>query len=71
MVRPQSGQVKGVDFFDSIWKNNSGLMVSCHKFRRVSIVWMLWLVGCGCCGIGVVFPPFGQKMFRPFLVSCH
>ena len=44
-------------------------MVSCRKFRRVSILWMLWLVDFEGCWIGVVLPPFGQKGLRPFLVS--
>ena len=68
MVRPQSGQVKGVDiFFDNTFKNNWGLMVSCRKFRRVSILWMLRLVDFEGCWIGVVLPPFGRKGLRPFL----
>ena len=44
-------------------------MVSCRKFRRVSILWMLWLVDFEGCWIGVVLPPFGQKGLRPFLAS--
>ena len=55
--------------FDNTLKNNRGLTVSCHKFRRVSIAWMLLSVDCGCCRIGVVFPPFHQKGLHPFLAS--
>ena len=56
--------------FDSILKNNLGLMVSCRKFRLFSILWMLRLVGhCGGCWIGVVLPPFGQTGLRPFIAS--
>ena len=56
---------------DSILKNTWGLTVSCHKFRQVSIVWMLLLLDCGGCWIGVVLPPFGQKGLRPFFASYH
>ena len=56
---------------DSILKNSLGLMVSCHNFRQVSIVWLLGLVGCGGCWIGAVLQPFGQRRLRPFLASFH
>ena len=60
-----------------------GRWVACHKFHRVSddlikslgvvlprpIVWMLLLVDCGGCWIGVVLPPFHQTGLRPFLAS--
>ena len=69
--------------FDSILRSILGRWVSCHKFHRVSgdlikslgvvlprpIVWMLLLVDCGGCWIGVVLPPFHQTGLRPFLAS--
>ena len=57
--------------FDNTLKNNLGLMVSCRKFRQVAIFWMLLLVDCESCWIGVVLVPFGQKGFRPFLACVH
>ena len=56
---------------DSILKNSLGLMVFCHNFHQVSIVWLLGLVGCGGCWIGGVLQPFGQRRLRPFLASFH
>ena len=40
-------------------------------FRRVAIGWMLWVVGCEGCWIGVVLVPFGQRHLRLFLASFH
>ena len=54
---------------DSILKNSLGLMVSCHNFRQVSIVWLLGLVGVGGWWIVGVLQPFGQRRLRPFLPS--
>ena len=56
---------------DSILKNSLGLMVSCHNFRQVAIVWLLGLVGCGGCWIGGLLQPFGQRRLRSFLASFH
>ena len=47
-----------------------GRWVSCHKFRRVAILWMLAL---GVLGLYVdgVLQPSGQRCPRPFLASYH
>ena len=34
-------------------------------------MWMLWVVCCGGCWIGVVFVPFGQRHLSLFLASFH
>ena len=58
-------------FFDNTLKNSWGLMVSCRKFRRVSIVWLLGLGVHGCWwGYGVL-QPFGQRCLRPSLACFH
>ena len=54
MVRPQAGQV--------------GRWVSCHKFRRVAILWRLVLEGLGLRLDGAL-QPSGQICPDQFLVS--